>query len=217
MCIRDSFLTAHRCLTVTEDGPLQLGPGKLQDRVVLVAGGAGAVGNAAIQLARWSDATVIATVSSAAKAQAAVAAGADHVIDYREQDVVEEIRKLAPHGVNTIVEVSAANAPIDAAVIALHGSVAVYADDGGAEHTLPVRPLMTPNARWQFVLVYTAPADVKARAVDAVSAAVAAGAVRVGVGAGMPLHHFPLEKAAEAHAAVEGSIVGKVLIDVVPD
>ncbi len=211
------FLTAHRCLTVTEDGPLQLGPGTLQDRVVLVAGGAGAVGNAAIQLARWSDATVIATVSNAAKAQAAVAAGADHVIDYRRQDVVEEVRKLAPHGVNTVVEVSAANAAIDAAVIALHGSVAVYADDGGAELTLPVRALMAPNARWQFVLVYTAPADVKARAVDAVSAAVAAGAVRVGAEAGMPLHHFPLDKAAEAHAAVEGSIVGKVLIDVVPD
>ena len=211
------FLTAHRCLTVTEDGPVQLGPGKLQDRVVLVAGGAGAVGNAAIQLARWSDATVIATVSSAAKAQAAVAAGADHVIDYRRQDVVEEIHKLAPHGVNTVVEVSAANAPIDAAVIAAHGSVAVYADDGGAELTLPVRQLMAPNARWQFVLVYTAPADAKARAVDAVSAAVAAGAVRVGAEAGMPLHHYPLERAADAHASVEGSIVGKVLIDVVPD
>jgi NADPH2:quinone reductase len=211
------FVTAHRCLTVTEDGPVQLGPGKLQDRVVLVAGGAGAVGNAAIQLARWSDATVIATVSSAAKAQAAVAAGADHVIDYRRQDVVEEIRKLAPHGVNTIVEVSAANATIDAAVIASHGSVAIYADDGGSELTLPVRPLMVPNARWQFVLVYTAPAEAKARAVDAVSAAVAAGAVRVGAEAGMPLHHYPLEQAAGAHAAVEGSIVGKVLIDVVPD
>ena len=100
------FLTAHRCLTVTEDGPPRLGPGTLQDRVVLVAGGAGAVGNAAIQLARWSDATVISTVSGPAKAQLAVAAGADHVIDYRRQDVVAEIGKLAPHGVHTIVEVS---------------------------------------------------------------------------------------------------------------
>ena len=131
-CLGIPFLTAHRCLTVTEDGPSRLGPGTLQDRVVLVAGGAGAVGNAAIQLARWSDATVISTVSSPAKAQAAVAAGADHVIDYRRQDVVAEVRKLAPNGVNTIVEVSpAANAGIDAAVIARHGSVAMYADDGG--------------------------------------------------------------------------------------
>ena len=211
------FLTAHRCLTVTEDGPSRLGPGTLQDRVVLVAGGAGAVGNAAIQLARWSDATVISTVSSAAKAQAAVAAGADHVIDYRRQDVVTEVRKLAAGGVNTIVEVSpTANAGIDAAVIARHGSVAMYADDGGGEVTVPVRSQMTPNARWQFVLVYTAPKQAKASAIDDVSAAVLAGAIRVGEEAGLPLHHFPLEDAAAAHAAVEAAIVGKVLIDVAP-
>jgi NADPH2:quinone reductase len=58
------FITAHRCLTVTEEGPRRLGPGTLDGRTVLVAGCAGAVGNAAIQLARWSDATIIATVSS---------------------------------------------------------------------------------------------------------------------------------------------------------
>jgi NADPH2:quinone reductase len=78
----------YRCLTVTEDGPVALGPGVLQDRVVLMAGGAGAVGNAAIQHARWSDATVISTVSSPEIAQLAVPAGAAHVIDYRRQDVV---------------------------------------------------------------------------------------------------------------------------------
>lgn len=210
------FITAHRCLTVTEDGPLQLGPGALQDRVVLVAGGAGAVGNAAIQLARWSDATVITTVSSPEKAQLAAAAGADHVIDYTRQDVVEEIRKIAPNGVNTVVEVApAANAAIDAAVIGLHGSVAIYANDKGEDFSLSVRDLMVPNARWQFVLVYTAHRDAKARAVADVAAAVQAGAVRIGRDAGLPIHHHPLSDAAEAHAAVEGGAVGKVLIDVV--
>jgi len=208
------FLTAHRCLTVTEDGPTVLGPGTLQDRVVLVAGGAGAVGNAAIQLARWCDATVISTVSGPAKAQLAVAAGADHVIDYRRQDVVAEIRKLAPHGVHTIVEVSPANAAIDAAVIARHGSVAIYANNGGDDVTVPVPSQMVPNSRWQFVLVYTAPREAKARAVDDVAAAVTSGAVRVGEGAGLPIHHYPLDQAAQAHAAVEDAIVGKVLIDV---
>jgi NADPH2:quinone reductase len=210
------FLTAHRCLTVTEDGPSELGPGTLQGRVVLVAGGAGAVGNAAIQLARWSDATVISTVSGPAKAQLAVAAGADHVIDYRRQDVVAEIGRLAPHAVHTVVEVSPANAAIDAAVIARHGSVAIYANDGGNEVALPVTKLMVPNARWQFVLVYTAPREAKARAVDAVAAAVRAGAIRIGQDAGLPMHHYPLEQAAQAHAAVEDSVIGKVLIDVVP-
>jgi NADPH2:quinone reductase len=209
------FLTAHRCLTVAEGGPSRLGPGALQGRTVLVAGGAGAVGNAGIQLARWADATVIATVSTPAKAQLAAAAGADHVINYREQDVVAEVRKIAPHGVNSIVEVApSANAAIDAEIIGRHGSVAIYANNGGDDIRLPVRTQMTPNARWQFVFVYTEPPAAKSTALDDVAAAVVDGAVRVGEHAGLPLHHFPLERAAEAHAAVENGAVGKVLIDV---
>jgi NADPH:quinone reductase len=212
------FLTAHRCLTVTEDGPDRLGPGKLAGRTVLVAGGAGAVGNAAIQLARWSDATVITTVSSPEKGNLAGLAGADHVINYKQQDVVAEVRAIAPHGVDTIVEVSpAANAAIDAAVIATHGSVAVYATDGGGTMELPVRASMVPNARWQFVLLYQAPESWRPRGLADVAAAVEAGAVRIGPEAGLPLHHYSLDQAAEAHAAVEQSIVGKVLIDVSSD
>ncbi|WP_375482784.1 NADPH:quinone reductase [uncultured Jatrophihabitans sp.] len=209
------FITAHRCLTVAEDGPRRLGPGTLDRQVVLVQGGAGAVGNAAIQLARWSDATVITTVSSPFKAQLAAAAGADHVIDYTSQDVAAEVRRIAPHGVRSIVEVSPTrNAAIDAQVLAVGGSVAMYANDGGDEATLPIRPNMQTNARWQFVLVYTAPAAAKAEATEDVTAAVLDGAVRVGDDAGLPLHHFPLERTAEAHAAVERGAVGKVLIDV---
>jgi NADPH2:quinone reductase len=211
------FLTAHRCLTVTEDGPDRLGPGKLAGRTVLVAGGAGAVGNAAIQLARWSDATVITTVSSPEKGNLAALAGADHVIDYKQQDVAAEVRAIAPHGVDTIVEVSpAANAAIDAAVIATHGSVAVYATDGGESMELPVRASMVPNARWQFVLLYTAPDSWRPRGLADVAAAVEAGAIRIGPEAGLPLHHYPMTQAPEAHTAVEQSIVGKVLIDVTP-
>jgi NADPH2:quinone reductase len=208
------FLTAHRCLTAGEAMPDRLDPGALTGRTVLVQGGAGAVGNAAIQLARWADATVIATVSSPAKAQLAAAAGASHIIDYRTQDVAAEVRKIVPAGVDAIVEVSAANTATDVAVIGLHGCVAVYADSGGGELTLPVRALMVPNARWQFVLVYTEPAAAKAAAVEDVNAAVADGAVAVGPDAGLPLHRFPLAGAAEAHAAVQDGAVGKVLLDI---
>lgn len=209
------FITAHRCLTVTEDGPRRLGPGTLDGRVVLVAGGAGAVGNAAIQLARWSDATVLTTVSSPEKAVLAAAAGADHVVDYQRQDVVAEVRKVSPRGVDTIIEVSpAVNAAIDAQVIARNGSVAMYANDGGDEVVLPVRPSMATNARWQFVLLYTAPAAAKGRAVDDIVAAMVDGAIGVGESAGLPLHHYPLDRAADAHAAVQAGAVGKVLIDV---
>jgi NADPH2:quinone reductase len=209
------FLTAHRCLTVAESLPDRLGPGALTGHTVLVQGGAGAVGNAAIQLARWADATVIATVSSPRKAQLAAAAGADHVVDYRRQDVVAEVRKVAPKGVDAVVEVSAAvNAGTDAQVIGLHGAVAMYADEGGAEVTVPVRLQMTANARWQFVLVYTEPERAKVLGIEDVNAAVQDGAVRVGEEAGLPLHVFPLARTAEAHRAVEEGTVGKVLVDV---
>ena len=152
------FLTAHRCLTVGETMPDRLDPGALTGRTVLVHGGAGAVGNAAIQLARWADATVITTVSSPAKAQLAAAAGASHIIDYHHQDVAAEVLKIVPHGVDAIVEVSAGNTGTDVAVIGPGGCVAIYADSGGGEITLPIRKLMAPNARWQFMLVYTEPA-----------------------------------------------------------
>lgn len=212
------FLTAHRCLTVTEDGPTRLGPGTMKGRTVLVAGGAGAVGNAAIQLARWSDAMVITTVSSPEKRNLAARAGADHVIDYTQQDVAADVRAIAPDGVNTIVEVSpAVNASLDAEVLARHGSVAVYADNGGSAMELPVRPSMVPNTRWQFVFVYNAPATWRVRALEDVAAAVLDQAVRVGSEAGLPLHHYTLEQAAHAHAAVENGAVGKVLIDVRAD
>jgi NADPH2:quinone reductase len=209
------FLTAHRCLTVAESLPDRIGPGSLHGRTVLVQGGAGAVGNAAIQLCRWAEATVITTVSSPDKALLAAAAGADHVLNYTTQDVVAEVRKIAPKGVDAVVEVSAAvNAGIDAQIIGLHGAVAMYADDGGAEVTVPVRMQMGPNARWQFVLVYTEPARAKEIAVEDVNAAVLDGAVRVGREAGLPLHVFPLAQTADAHRAVQDGAVGKVLIDV---
>lgn len=209
------FVTAHRCLTVLEDGPERLGPGALAGRMVLVTGGAGAVGNAAIQLARWSDATVLTTISSAEKARLAAAAGADHVIDYTRQDVVAEVRRIAPGGVDTIVEVAAAqNGDADAEMIAGHGTVAIYAGTPADTATFPVRTLMAANARLQFVLLYTAPERAKGLAVADVSAAVLAGAVRVGEDAGLPLHHVPLADAAAAHRAVQDGAIGKVLLDV---
>jgi NADPH2:quinone reductase len=211
------YLTAHRCLTIAEGGPTRLGPGALEGRTVLVAGGAGAVGHAAIQLARWADATVISTVSSPQKAHLAAAAGADHVIDYRQQDVAGEVRRIVAGGVDAIVEVAPAhNAALDAQILAPDGAVAMYAGAAGDELALPVRSMMQVNARWQFVLLYTMPAAAKGHAIEDVAAAVADRAASVGEDVGLPVHHFPLEQAAAAHAAVEAGTVGKVLIDVVP-
>lgn len=212
------FLTAHRCLTVGETLPDRLGPGTLVGRTVLVQGGAGAVGNAAIQLARWAGAIVISTVSSSEKARLAEAAGSTYVLDYRRQDVAAEVRRICPDGVDVVVEVAAAvNATTDAAVLGRHATVAVYAATGDEVVTLPIRPMMMIGARWQFVLLYTLPPAAKAAAVEDVRTAVTEQAVRIGEQAGLPLHRFGLEHTGSAHAAVAAGAVGKVLITINPD
>jgi NADPH2:quinone reductase len=208
-------VTAHRALTTSEDGPARLAPGALDGLTVLVAGGAGAVGNAAIQLAAWAGATVISTVSSDEKLALATAAGADHVVNYREGDIVAAIRRLAPDGVDLVVEVAPApNLRLDVQVIKPRGTIAIYANNGGDEVTLSVRETFSTNARFQWVLLYTlGPAALRAAA-DDITSAVADGGFGVGAEHGLPLHHYPLEQTAAAHAAVEGGAVGKVLIDV---
>ncbi|NII68161.1 NADPH:quinone reductase [Microbacterium ulmi] len=208
-------LTAHRALTVHESGPARLSPGSLAGRVVLVAGGAGAVGHAAIQLAVWAGATVIATVSSEEKEALARRAGAHHVVRYTEAGVADRIEALAPRGVDHVVEVSLAeNAPLDARVLANHGSLAYYADNGGDRATIPMRPTFAKNLRLQGLLLYTVGDAVLAAATEDITAAVRDGALPVGEQAGLPLTWFPLEQTAAAHDAVEQGAVGKVLIDV---
>jgi NADPH:quinone reductase len=208
-------VTAHRALTVAEDGPTRLSPGALGGRTVLVAGGAGAVGNAAIQLARWAGATVIATVSSEEKGRLASAAGAHSVVDYKRADAADRIRRLAADGVDVVVELAAgANAELDQAVLRPRGTIAIYANDGGVPFAPDIRRNMGLNARYQFVLLYTVGWDRIAAAAEDVNAAVEQGAFRVGERAGLPLHRFTLDETPSAHGAVEGNAVGKVLITI---
>lgn len=210
-------VTAHRALSTSEHGPARLAPGALAGATVLVAGGAGAVGNAAIQLARWAGATVISTVSSEEKAVLATAAGAQHTVNYRTSDAVAVIRDLAPDGVDVVVEVAPAqNLRLDLHVIKPRGTIAIYANNGGDEVTLSVRETFSTNARFQWVLLYTVGQSALGAAAQDVTRAVAEGAFGVGVDRGLPLHRYPLERTAEAHAAVEGGAIGKVLIDVAP-
>jgi NADPH:quinone reductase len=208
-------VTAHRALTVAEDGPTRLQPDALDERTVLVAGGAGAVGNAAIQLARWAGATVIATVSGDAKARLATAAGAHQVVNYKRADAAKEIRRAAPGGVDLVVEVAAGtNADIDQAVLRPRGTISIYANDGAAPFDLDVRRNMGLNARYQFILLYTVGWERIAAAAADINRAIEGGAFQVGEQVGLPLHRFGLEDTAAAHAAVENGAVGKVLISV---
>jgi NADPH2:quinone reductase len=178
---------------------------------VLVAGGAGAVGNAAIQLAKWAGAYVFTTVSSKEKAELAVAAGADVVINYREEDVAARIKELSRTGPQIIVEVNAENLELDLKVVAPNGNIAIYV---AGKVTVPGFKAMLKNVSLDFVLTYTTSVEEKDAAVKAVAEAVDAGAFRVGEQAGLPIVRFPFEQIAKAHEAVEQHVTGKVVIEV---
>jgi NADPH:quinone reductase len=192
-------MTAHRCLFA--DGPID-------GKMVLVAGGAGAVGRCAIELARWAGARgVVATVSNDEKAAIARDAGADATVDYSADDAVERLKAAAPGGVDRIVELSlGGNLDLDLAAAARHCAIVSYANEGG-DPTLAVRRLMTPNIVLRFVLVYTMPREAIEQSVTDITQALRDGALTE-----PRLHRFRLDQTAAAHDAVERGAIGKVLI-----
>jgi NADPH2:quinone reductase len=202
-CLGIPAVTAHRCLFA--DGPPT-------GQTVLVTGGAGAVGHYAVQLAKWSGARVIATVSSPEKAAAAAAAGADHTVNYRSADPAAQILELTGGaGVDRVVDVDfGGNLAVSLKVLKVNGTIATYASMGDPEPKLPFYPLMARNATIRPVLLYTMPDRARDEAVSDI--------VRL-VEAGRLLHHigarFPLERIVEAHQAQEsGKITGNIVIDV---
>ncbi|MDO5533595.1 MAG: NADPH:quinone reductase [Propionibacteriaceae bacterium] len=207
-------LTAHRCLTVGDGAPSVLEPGSLAGRTVLVAGGAGAVGHMAIQLAVWAGARVAATVRSPGKAGRALAAGAQLVVNPNDEiDAVSQVRAWAPEGVDTVVEVApVSNADLNHAVVGYNATIAVYANEASSL-ALDVRALMVANTRYQFVLVYLVPDAAKAAGVAALRSAVEQGALSVGDGAGLPIRPHALSDMVGAHRAVERGADGKVVLD----
>lgn len=190
-------MTAHRCLFA--DGPVE-------GKTVLVAGGAGAVGHYAIELAKRAGARVVTTVSTAEKASLAAKAGADLVVNYRDRDAIEQVRAFAPV-VDRVVEVAlGANLELDLAVSGPSTVVACYAADG-PDPVLPVRACMTANVTLRFILLYGVPDAALDAAASDIAAAAAAGALSE-----LPVHRFPLHEIAAAHEAVEGGTVGKVIV-----
>lgn len=189
-------VTAHRCLFA--DGPVA-------DKNVLVAGGAGAVGHFAIELAKHGGARVISTVSGPGKAELAAKAGADLVVNYTEPDAVDQIRPYAP--LDRIVEVAlGANLQLDLALSGAQTHIVTYAAEP-QDPVLPVRACMTANVTLRFILLYTVP-----RAALLQAAADITQALRDGALTELPVTRFPLDQAAEAHEAVESGAVGKVIV-----
>ena len=107
----------------------------------------------------------------------------------------------------------AQNFALDLEVVANLGTIAFYANNGGDEVTMPLRPSFSKNVRLQGILLYTVGEEALRIGAEDVTAAVTDGALGVGEERGVPLHHFALEETAAAHDAVEGGAVGKVLID----
>ena len=208
-------LTAALCL-MKGDPARPLTSRSLRGEDVLVTGGAGAVGHAAIQLAAWAGARVLTTVSSTQKADLARAAGAAHVIDYTQESVVDEVLALAPGGMATIVDVALGeNIDADLQVIAPMGTVSAYAVASDGDVAVPLRRALRSNVRIRTVFTYTVPDEAKMAALESVQAALRARALSVGVENGLPLHRFSLDNAGEAHAAGRSGAVGKVIIDMV--
>ncbi|QSE72287.1 NADPH:quinone reductase (plasmid) [Rhodococcus qingshengii] len=197
-CLGIPAMTAHECL-------LHAGP--VTHKKVLIAGGAGAVGHFAIELARWAGATVIATVSTPDKAKLARQAGADFVVNYRDDDVADQITAFT-NGVDIFVEVAIVdNWNIDLAVAAPGASIATYATDG-RELSIPIRECMAAGLGLRFFLLYTHSRSALSLAAQSITDALAEQALT-------PLPHltFPLDEIALAHEAVENGESRKVLLD----
>jgi len=184
--------------------------GGVAGQTVLVAGGAGAVGHYAIQMAKLLGAArVIATVSSPAKAAQARAAGADEVIDYRAENVVDRVRDLTGgRGVDRVVEVDlAANAALLPQIVARDGFCACYGS-GKAEMALPFGPMILSGAAIRFFIVYELSAQARAQGLAQLDAWLKAGSLHHAIGQVLPLAGI-----AAAHDAVEaGTVMGNLVL-----
>lgn len=199
-CLGIPALTAYPA--VFADGPVE-------GKTVLITGGAGCVGNYAVQFARLSGAKTIATVSSDAKAELAATAGAEHVINYRTEDVAQRVLELTGGaGVDRIVEVEfGGNLATTAKVLKVGGTIATYASQADPTPTLPFYDLMYKSIVIRHVLAFQVPGELLQRALDDISRWLDAGELTHHVGA-----RLPLAETVAAHQAVEAGTFGKVLV-----
>ena len=183
--------------------------GAKEGSTVLVAAGAGAVGHYALQFAKKRKATVLATVSSPAKAELARQAGADDVIDYKREDVGERVMAAtAKRGVDAVIEVDlAANARLLPSVLAPNGVVAIYGS-GAPEASIPVQFLLQNCSTLKFFLVYQMPPEERARATADITRLLKRGELIHNVA-----QTFDFGDIVAAHEAVEaGKTMGNIVV-----
>ena len=204
-CLGVPAMTAHR--NVFADG-------SLKGKTILVTGGAGVVGNYAIQLAKWGGAKVFTTVSRDEQAEVASLAGADNIINYKTEDVVQRIREITnvERGIDRVIDVNfSANLPITSQVIRPNGVITTYS--GGAPDAQPALPtlLLLMNAvAIRFVFVYIMPEQDKQFAIQDITKALEAGALRHNIA-----RRFSLSDVAIAQDFQDsGQAIGKVIIEI---
>jgi NADPH:quinone reductase len=196
-CLGVPAMTAHWC--VFADGPVA-------GKTVLVAGGAGAVGHYAIELAARAGARVIATASGPEKAELARKAGAAQVVNYRDADAADHVRAVAGQTDRIIELALGANLALDLAVARPGSMIVTYAAEP-ADPVLPVRACMTANVTLRFILLYGVPRTALRQAAADISAALAEGALTE-----LPVHRFALSEIVAAHEAAEAGPLGKLLV-----
>jgi len=175
-----------------------LGDGPVRGKTVLVQGSTGAVGELAVQIASHEGATVIATVGSSEKAERARASGAHHVL-VRSSSIVEEVRHIAPRGVDRIIESEfGLNVAADAEMAAPNAIVASYSSPTVREPVLPYYALQRKGITVRFVQAYILTPDHRRAATDGVNRLASEGALRPTIAA-----RVPLEDIARAHELVE--------------
>ena len=199
-CLGIPGITAHRNVHVA---------GSVQGRTVLVQGGAGAVGASAVQLAHQAGARVIATCRAESDKEIASRAGADEVL-LTTGNWAQQIRQLAPDGVQHIVEVAfGANIKIDVELLAQGGSIATYATNTPMPET-PVWQLVFVNARLFFVGSDDVSSEAKIEASRDINQALEAGWKGLDIA-----EVIPLDGVAHAHELVEHpSKPGRVVVSI---
>ena len=208
--IPEAWFTAY--LNLFREGALAAG------EVVLVHAAASGVGTAAIQLAKDAGASVVATVRSAAKAEALADLGADLVVDTTARDFAEAVEeRFGKSSVGLVLDpVGGANLARNVRVLARCGRLVLIATMGGGSAELDLRAVLTKRLR---LAGSTLRARALAEKIDLTSAFVRDVLPGFADGRFRPLVDsvFPLEHAAEAHRRMAANTnVGKIVLTVGP-
>jgi putative PIG3 family NAD(P)H quinone oxidoreductase len=185
---------------------------------LLIHGGSSGIGLSAIQLAKRFGATVITTVGNAEKAEFCSKIGADHVINYREQDFVEEVARITgKRGVNLILDMVGGDyIPKNLRCLALEGRLVFIGFMQGGRAEIDWRHVMMKRLTITGSTLRASPNSRKTEIARSLREKVwplfATRELR-------PVIHrvFPLSEAAAAHALMETSQhIGKIMLAVAP-